>query len=64
MESYTRRIHKRSIPDTPCNCAVNKPCVYKTVLGHCYEPRTNKGNSDAACFGLGNAKLISMLVRI
>lgn len=51
-----RRIPATRIPDTLSKCAVISECPYKKD-GLCSQPRTNKGNSDSACFNLSNKVL-------
>jgi hypothetical protein len=54
------RIQRSDIPDQPTPCAWPNACVYRKD-GVCDEPRTNKGNSDAACNRMTNKQLLIYL---
>lgn len=54
------RISARMLPNTPRVCTLGKPCVY-LVGTVCDEPRTNKGNYDAACHRVNNKNLLPHL---
>lgn len=55
------RVQKTALPDDVSYCAVMRHCVYRDGHGYCETPRTNKGNSDAACHKMGNGMLVKML---
>lgn len=64
----TSRVSIDDIPDYPKVCRVPKMCVYRglkaralVAAGWCEEPRTNKGNSDAACHRMNNKDLLKLL---
>ena len=59
MDHY-QRLPAHCLPNEPCACAHRLPCVYR-VNGVCDEPRTNKGNSDAACHKSGNREIMLKL---
>lgn len=54
------RVSKRALPNTPRQCCVAQPCVYR-VNGQCDEPQINKGNGDAACHRFNNKDLLLQL---
>lgn len=58
-----QRKSKLAIPNTPSNCTIVYACPYRNSAGACDEPRTNKGNSDAACHKMRNVDLITKLER-
>jgi hypothetical protein len=57
------RVSLYAVPARPQYCTVEKDCVYRIggVGGGCQDPRTNKGNSDAACHRMNNKDLIVKL---
>lgn len=57
----TNRIHVR-IPMKPMKCSVSN-CVY-IKDGICDFPKSNRGNSDAACYNIPKKKLITWLSEI
>lgn len=64
----TSRVSKLDIPNYPMACSVQRMCPYRgleaTTLARstwCEEPRTNKGNSDAACHRMNNKDLLKHL---
>lgn len=50
-----------AIPDVPRQCRIVEPCVYRGKNKNCDEPRTNKGNHDAACHKMLNKYVVTML---
>lgn len=50
------RVSIYAISMKPMRCVLSAPCVYREN-GVCDSPRTNKGNSDAACFKMSNRDL-------
>ena len=56
------RMQRIDLPAHSVHCNFKK-CVYK-VSGVCGDPRTSKGNSDAACFKKGNKEIYSFLEEI
>jgi hypothetical protein len=63
-----RRVQIAAIPDYPKVCTVPKMCPYRGLTATtavradwCEEPRTNKGNSDAACHRMNNKDLLKHL---
>jgi hypothetical protein len=58
------RVSILDVPDYPKVCRVARPCVYRGLNAPspwCEEPRTNKGNSDAACHTMNNKDLLKLL---
>lgn len=62
------RVSIYDIPDYPKVCRVPKMCPYRGLTATtpewgvwCEEPRTNKGNSDAACHRISNKDLLKLL---
>lgn len=55
------RISRHHLPDTFVKCAVPRDCPYMTSNGYCHDPRTAKGNSDAACHRMSNKELMDYL---
>jgi hypothetical protein len=55
------RVQKSAIPNTHSYCSISKWCCYRDGNGYCDTPRTNNGNSDAACYKMGNGMLLKML---
>lgn len=55
------RIQRSDLPSRNTICGMMKPCVYREETNWCDDPRTNKGNSDAACHRLSNKELLRWL---
>lgn len=62
------RVSIRDVPDYPMVCRVQKMCPYRGLMATCTaqavwceEPRTSKGNSDAACHRMNNKDLLKLL---
>lgn len=55
------RIPRRHLPDGFVKCGVPHDCPYMSSNGYCDDPRTAKGNSDAACHRMGNKELLEYL---
>lgn len=50
------RVSKYQIPTTESGCLLwSVECIYRDGFSLCDDPRTNKGNSDAACHKMANA---------
>lgn len=56
------RVSAYAIPNSPRRCSVGGGCIYRTSFDICREPRTNKGNGDAACHRMNNKDLLPKLV--
>lgn len=56
-----QRVPISAIPDDVSECGVLRHCGYRDGHGYCDMPRTNKGNSDAACHRMGNGMLLKLL---
>lgn len=59
MSMAKLRYQLSDIPNTEMPCPMDY-CVYNKH-GKCDEPRTNKGNSDAACHLFSNRALLRFL---
>lgn len=66
--TFRPRVSIRDIPDYPKVCRVPAMCPYRGLTATttaraswCEEPRTNKGNSDAACHRMNNKDLLNLL---
>ena len=55
------RVSIRSVPNIQQQCRIATRCVYRDTDKICSEPRTNKGNSDAACHKMLNRYVMTML---
>lgn len=64
------RVSASNLPNSTSTCAVANPdgsekwCPYRDGNSYCDEPRTNKGNSDAACHRMNNKDLLRFLEKI
>ncbi len=54
------RMQRDELPDASMHCTLPRHCVYRKD-GLCDEPRTNKGNGDAACHRMGNRAIYAAL---
>ena len=54
------RMQRYMLPGIPTRCSLARDCVYR-VAGVCDEPKVNKGNSDAACYGMSNKDIADRL---
>ena len=53
------RVSKYQIPTTESGCLLwSVECIYRDGFSLCDDPRTNKGNSDAACHKMANKTLL------
>lgn len=57
---YHSRTSIYDLPNWEMPCDLTRACVYRQY-GRCDQPRTNKGNSDAACHKMLNRDMLSML---
>jgi hypothetical protein len=55
------RLQRSDLPSGPSLCPFACECPYR-VKAVCDDPRTNKGNSDAGCFGWTNKVLVGALI--
>lgn len=61
VKSCFQRIPKSQLPNKPIYCDITT-CVYCND-NICDDVSCNKGNSDAACYKMGNRKLMEMYLR-
>lgn len=64
VPSGYERISARMLPGVPCDCEHKNGCVYRDGHSICDDPRTNKGNSDAACHLTSNKNLLALLTLV
>lgn len=58
--TFRSRTSKFDLPNWETPCDLTTACVYRQS-GRCDQPRTNKGNGDAACHRMNNKDVLAML---